>query len=268
MRFSIGEVSKLHNISIHTLRYYDKIGLLKPSEVDPNSNYRYYDEYDFYRLGRIMGLRSIGLSLEKIKFLLDGTIDEIEEMFCSMRNDLIAKINKMNEIVAYLDDKIQQIEVFKNDECYIEPRIITFPKREGYIIDVNDSSTLVDRVKAIVDFEKMNDTSSEIFFKPSRLIGLKANGELHLKSYLALKRNIPGNNSSKLYVLESGEYGVIDHIGTKSNIYDSYNKLLDYIDLQGKSIHNEAIEVLIMNSFLSSNEEEWRTQIQIPIKKK
>ena len=37
----IGELSKSFQISIDTLRYYDRIGLLKPY-VDPTNNYRYY----------------------------------------------------------------------------------------------------------------------------------------------------------------------------------------------------------------------------------
>lgn len=37
----IGEVNKIYGVSLDTLRYYDKIGLLKPI-VDPNNSYRYY----------------------------------------------------------------------------------------------------------------------------------------------------------------------------------------------------------------------------------
>ena len=39
--YSIGQVSKLCNISQKTLRYYDKIGLIKPDKVDDSNNYRY-----------------------------------------------------------------------------------------------------------------------------------------------------------------------------------------------------------------------------------
>lgn len=38
--YSIGEVAELNNISIQTLRYYDKIGLFTPASVDPQSHYR------------------------------------------------------------------------------------------------------------------------------------------------------------------------------------------------------------------------------------
>lgn len=40
--YQIGEVSKLCNISIKTLRYYDEIELLIPEKIDTYSGYRYY----------------------------------------------------------------------------------------------------------------------------------------------------------------------------------------------------------------------------------
>lgn len=49
-KFSIGEMSKLHKISIQTLRYYDQIGLFKPVHVDQESNYRYYSIDQFSQL--------------------------------------------------------------------------------------------------------------------------------------------------------------------------------------------------------------------------
>ena len=39
---SIGEVSKLTEVSVKSLRYYEKIGILKPAYTDVDSNYRYY----------------------------------------------------------------------------------------------------------------------------------------------------------------------------------------------------------------------------------
>ena len=40
--FKIGDFSKLSQVSIKTLRYYDEIGLLRPGEIDRFTGYRYY----------------------------------------------------------------------------------------------------------------------------------------------------------------------------------------------------------------------------------
>jgi DNA-binding transcriptional MerR regulator len=41
-RASIGEFSRAAHLSVKTLRHYHEVGLLEPSEIDPNSGYRYY----------------------------------------------------------------------------------------------------------------------------------------------------------------------------------------------------------------------------------
>ncbi|MFD3155890.1 MerR family transcriptional regulator [Haloimpatiens sp. FM7330] len=265
-RLSIGQMSKLHNVSIHTLRYYDKIGLLKPSKVDVNSNYRYYDDYDSDRLEKIKGFKVIGIPLNKIKFLLDGDIEEVEQLFYHMRKESLDKINKLKEIVYYLDEQLKYIEEFKRGNCYIEPKIITLSKREGYIIEVSESSNLVERIEAIVNFDKKNSTNADVFFKPSRLINIKSNGKRCLQNYLALKRGTACGDSKNLYILEAGKYAVIDHIGQGKYINKSYDKLLKYIESKGMSIEEQAIEILVINPSLTNNPEEWRTQIQIKVK--
>ena len=48
--FSVGEISKLTNVPIQTLRYYDKMGLLKPAYINEQNNYRYYSVNQFIKI--------------------------------------------------------------------------------------------------------------------------------------------------------------------------------------------------------------------------
>lgn len=264
-RLSIGQMSKLHNVSIHTLRYYDKIGLLLPSIVDSNTNYRYYDENASHKLVKIKGLKAIGLSINKIKMLMEGNIDEVEKEFNDMREDLTKEIYNLNEIVTFLNEQLKQIQEFKNGDCYTNPKIIKLPRREGYLIDVNDSSTLNERIEALENFNKKNNTNSDIFFKPSRLMHINKNSERYLKNYLALKRGMSNGEKKDLYILNEGYYAVIDHIGNTNNIDESYDKLLKYINKNEMIMKNVSIEVLIVTADLTVRVEERRTQIQIPV---
>jgi len=54
----IGEFSKLVQVSVPTLRYYDQVGLLKPVEVDRFTGYRYYSASQLPRLNRILALKA------------------------------------------------------------------------------------------------------------------------------------------------------------------------------------------------------------------
>ena len=65
--FSIGELSKLQNISRQTLIFYDKIGLFTPAYINPENGYRYYNANQLDYLDTICIMKKIGFSLEEIK---------------------------------------------------------------------------------------------------------------------------------------------------------------------------------------------------------
>ena len=64
-KYRIGELAKLANVTERTLRYYDKIGLLKPSTVLSNG-YRQYTDLDLLKLQKILSLKHFGFSIEEI----------------------------------------------------------------------------------------------------------------------------------------------------------------------------------------------------------
>lgn len=66
MKFKIGEFSKLCQVTVKTLRYYEEIGLLVPTEVDKWTGYRYYDIGLLRQMTKIAYLKRIGFSLEEI----------------------------------------------------------------------------------------------------------------------------------------------------------------------------------------------------------
>jgi DNA-binding transcriptional MerR regulator len=60
--FRIGDFSKFSQVSVKALRYYDQLGLLKPTQVDPFTGYRYYSAAQLPRLNRILALKDLGFS--------------------------------------------------------------------------------------------------------------------------------------------------------------------------------------------------------------
>ncbi|MEA1853801.1 MerR family transcriptional regulator [Cytobacillus sp. OWB-43] len=67
--WTVGDLSKLTGLTFRTLRYYDQISLLSPSEYS-ESGHRLYDEEDILILFQILTLKDLGLSLEEIKSTL------------------------------------------------------------------------------------------------------------------------------------------------------------------------------------------------------
>ncbi|MFD7063355.1 MerR family transcriptional regulator [Streptomyces sp. NPDC059906] len=70
----IGELARETGLSIRTLRYYDRLGLLTPS-ARTEGGHRCYDADDVRRLHRVLALRSFGLPLAQIRALLDAEPD-------------------------------------------------------------------------------------------------------------------------------------------------------------------------------------------------
>lgn len=114
MLYKIGEFSKLTNVPIKTLRYYDEINLFKPQEIDLFSGYRYYSKEQIEDLMVILNLKDVGFSLEEIKKYKNNYSDELmlkkkaELMF--EQEILENKIKKLD----YLRSKIKNKRIIIN----------------------------------------------------------------------------------------------------------------------------------------------------------
>lgn len=94
--YKTGQFAKLANVSERTIRYYDKIGLLKPSFVMENG-YRQYSDLDLLKLQKILSLKHLGFSIEEIfPMVMDNT--NLKESF-ELQIDLIEdKINHLQSL--------------------------------------------------------------------------------------------------------------------------------------------------------------------------
>jgi DNA-binding transcriptional MerR regulator len=108
----IGEFSKLVQVSVPTLRYYDEIGLLKPVEVDRFTGYRYYSASQLPRLHRILVLKGLGFSLEQIREVLaEGLTPEQMRGMLRLRHAQISQqLVEVQSQLVEVEARIQQIE--------------------------------------------------------------------------------------------------------------------------------------------------------------
>ena len=106
IRMTIGEFSRFCQVTIKTLRYYDKLGLLVPNEVDKWSRYRYYDVSQMQQLNAILRLKDLGFTLEEIGDLFDdGThkpsimqIEAKKKLLSNQIKDLVKKLSALDRI--------------------------------------------------------------------------------------------------------------------------------------------------------------------------
>ena len=118
MEYSIGEFSRLTNLGIHTLRYYEHENLITPKRN--SSNRRCYSDKDLAWTYFIKRLKDTGMPIKEIQRYAklrtkgDITLNERMEMLTVHRESLNEQIKVLQEHMAKLDDKIdfyrQEIE--------------------------------------------------------------------------------------------------------------------------------------------------------------
>ena len=111
--YSTGKFAKLANVTERTIRYYDKIGLLKPSFVLSNG-YRQYTDSDLLKLQKILSLKHLGFSIEEI-FPIVLEDQDIKESFQMQVELLDSRIKQMNLIKDSMEAMITTLDTGKID---------------------------------------------------------------------------------------------------------------------------------------------------------
>ena len=105
----IGEVARLFNLSVGTLRHYEQMGLLDPAHIDPASGYRYYGSRQLSTLNTISHLRVLDLSLAQIRdFVTTRDVDLMQRQL-AQQQELIERKRRSRKIdnrLALLHDAL------------------------------------------------------------------------------------------------------------------------------------------------------------------
>ncbi|MDQ6956662.1 MAG: heavy metal-responsive transcriptional regulator [Mariprofundaceae bacterium] len=116
----IGELSKMTGVSIDTVRYYEKRGLI-PSPVRSRAGYRQYGEHDAKRLLFIVQAKGLGFTLEEIGQLLALRSDgracvEVRSAAQSKAQEIDLKIQKLSQVRQTLLELASECEKSATDD--------------------------------------------------------------------------------------------------------------------------------------------------------
>jgi len=112
---TIAEVARKYGLTADTLRYYERVGLLPDVQRTPGG-IRDYSEEDCRWVAYIKCMRSAGVSVETlieyVKLFHQGaeTIHARKKLLLEQREQIVARINEMNEVLAKLDWKLDGYE--------------------------------------------------------------------------------------------------------------------------------------------------------------
>jgi len=106
--WSTREVTRLAGVTSRTLRHYDHIGLLRPTDIGAGGT-RHYDRDQLLRLQHILVLRELGLALPEIAEIVDGDTDVVETLRRHHRR-LLAESDRLKDLAATVARTIAEHE--------------------------------------------------------------------------------------------------------------------------------------------------------------
>ncbi len=103
MRWSIKQFADLTGVSVRTLHYYDEIGLLKPSYVDEQNSYRFYDDTSLGRMQEILFYRELDFSLQSIRDILASPHYDKQKALVEQKRLLTLKKERLERLIGALE---------------------------------------------------------------------------------------------------------------------------------------------------------------------
>jgi DNA-binding transcriptional MerR regulator len=271
-KYLIGDISKLYNISIENLRYYDRIGLLEPIEIDEKNRYRYYRAEQFKRFNTIKYLKSIGMSLKSIKGYFNNRYPEfLLKLLKDQKKNIEDKIKTLTVLLEKINYRIELMEESLSCENIGKVEIVslkerTIAHRKTKIKTENDMEL---NIRKLVNDIKIDDSSlllGEICFTVSHENILDKNFLEYDSVNIVLKEKCKYSDEI-CSIIYSGEYAKILYRGLYSDSGEYFQRIMNYIQEHNYKIAGDAIIRALIDEYISIDESKYVTEIQIPVAK-
>lgn len=249
--YTIGDISRLFNINISTLRYYNDIGLLIPKHIDERSHYRYYGIEQFEDISMIAYFKRMSLPIKMIKaFLTHRNPEESKQRFSSHLDDIEKQIEALNMIKSELTYRLHDLD---RAGCVGQFEIKYFNKR--YVVttdEIMDCNETID-----YNLTVLSDKCHAVF--TGRYGMLTSMDNMNKKLFLEV--SLAGD-----FILESGNYLVYRYKGRHKDSFHVYDKMKDYARENNLLLNNTSVEITLINDAYTTTYDDYVTEIQIQIK--
>jgi len=161
---TIGELAKLFEINTTKIRFYERKGLLKASQIDENG-YRLYSFKDMERLEHLLLLRDLDVPIERIKELMSGYMaSDYEELLIELLDETEKHLNFLKRRKAVITERLNHFKDYTNERY----RVVSLPKKDYYLIE--EDLDLITSEKMFYDiYEKydlpLSDYSMQYIFE-------------------------------------------------------------------------------------------------------
>ena len=260
-------------MSSETLRYYDRVNLLKPAHIDPQTRYRYYTIRQSEELGVIRELRDLGMSVQEIQNYLEDcnlqkSIRILGQYYTDLQNDVEKKLALCRNVaqkLAYLGGltAVQELEAPRVRHIQ-ERQLITFgekaggpnkhmyalTKLEGYLKDIAPVLA-TDNVGICADVEILEENENYIYGVPV--------------IFVTDEEVKPEADKIKKIVPE-GDYLCMEYRGGRLEKYNPcFENIKEFIKDNRLTISGPIFQIYKIDVTLTQDREETLLEIQVPI---
>lgn len=264
--YRIGMFAQMNHVAIKTLRFYEEQELFMPAYVDEENGYRYYTMNQMEALHRITALKQAGFTIKDIK-----------------------KLNESSDVSAFL--KRKKVEIMSQ----IANLTAQIAAIDGYLSggeDALETPVLIKTIPAVVAATMQNRIDSyDTLFDMMPLMGEQMEQlgcECAIPEYCFTNYLEPGYKEEQILVetceavsekkedtelIKFKEFPEIQaaciyHKGSYNDFPHTYAAILKYIEENGYEICGSIREKYIDGVWNKETEDEWLSEIQIPVYKK
>lgn len=259
----INEIAKLYNLTTHTIRYYEKIGLLKPKYLE--NGYREYTYEHIQILNTIRDLRFFDLPLSKIQdYLTTKSVNKTLEILAFEINSLESTIAEAKQKKIFLQERVDLIN-FSLKIPNAQIRIVKHPKRN--IITGENKYTNEEHfyyeLKSLHSSHKalLNSSNQNLFgaiiYEEQRHYSFQA-------FYFAHKSIKPAHKNVK--IIPNGEYLTYSYSGNNIPIKEIFEIMNKYISQNSLKVEAPFYETYLIDFHETNNTEEFITQFEVLLK--
>lgn len=281
---TIGELAWLSQVTIETLRHYDRIGLLKPVHLDRFTGYRYYQLDQLPRLNRILALKDLGLPLKEIARMLNQevTVDEIRCILKDKQAELEEQIQGSQKRLARVAARLRQIELegrMSDHEVLLKtvgPCWVAAVREKmswlGQDVLGPNLTKMFDEVEKHLDQYGIHPTGPGIaLWYESQFIHLDIDKEaIDVESALPIEKSMPESERVKIRELPKGEVAYTIHHGDFSGLPLAKQAVFAWIEANGYRRAGPIREVYLhFDTECGTNQDSPHhvTEIQFPVEK-
>ena len=272
---TISEISQLCNVSVATLKHYEKIDLLKPDYIDKNTLYRYYSISQYEKIETIRELRELGFPIVAIKeYMSDRNINNSLNVLKKQYADLDASItelsnirNRMKKQIALIEKCCRINEFVIRKEYFHERRVLLYDSYNMHDLSTRTEIEICYAILAIEILHGRNEKAATL--ARARLGQYTPKHEIQKGE---LMKSIPFifiNNIEKKYdnmkVLPASDYCCLMHRGEARDREPYLKQILEHIKAQGYIIAGDVLHVNLVDDTISNYPEEFIFDIQVPI---